>query len=232
MASSTTLAYAVLAGIIPSVIWLCFWLREDSLNPEPKSLLIATFLAGTLAVVAALFTEKYISGLYSDQTTRYILWAATEEILKIVAVAVIALNTGYNDEPIDAMVYCIVVALGFAAIENMLFAMGPIGSSSIAESIINDNMRFIGATLVHTVSSATIGFFLGLAFYRGYFAKFTALILGLSSAIALHAGFNLSIINASGTDTLRIFAWVWGAVVILIVLFEEVKAVKPKIAKL
>jgi hypothetical protein len=54
------------------------------------------------------------------------------------------------------------------------------------------------------------------------------LLAGVAGAIAIHTGFNLSIINASASDTLKTFGWIWGAVVILIVLFEEVKAVKPR----
>ena len=89
-------------------------------------------------------------------------------------------------------------------------------------------MRFIGATLVHVVSSSFIGFMVGYVFYRGWFAKAIATLIGLTGAITLHATFNLSIINANSIDTLKAFGWIWGAVVILIILFEEVKAVRPK----
>ncbi len=228
MPSSYTLIYAIIAGLVPSFIWLFFWLREDATDSEPRSMLVGTFIAGMLAVIAALFVEKYISDMVSNESTRYIWWAATEEILKFIAVAIIALNSHYNDEPIDAMIYCIVAALGFAAVENMLFAMGPLSAGSIAESVVTGNMRFIGASLVHTVCSAVIGFSLGLTFYRHWIVKVIALLVGLSAAITLHAAFNLSIISTSGSDTLRVFAWVWAAVVILIVLFEEVKAVRPR----
>lgn len=88
-------------------------------------------------------------------------------------------------------------------------------------------MRFVGATLVHIVSSAIIGFSVGMTFYCGYIAKFLSATAGLAVAIAAHAAFNIAIVNSSGTDALRTFGWVWGAVVILIVLFEEVKAVRP-----
>ena len=92
-------------------------------------------------------------------------------------------------------------------------------------------MRFIGATLVHVVSSATIGFMVGSAFYRGHVAKIINTLLGVAAAIALHASFNLSIINAGSMDTLRAFGWVWGAVVLLIILFEEIKAVRPRFGR-
>jgi RsiW-degrading membrane proteinase PrsW (M82 family) len=225
----STFFYALLAGLLPSLIWLWFWIREDS-NAEPRWLIVATFLGGFLAVIAAIFAEKYIAGLAIDSSLRYTLWAGVEEIFKFIAVAVIALNTDYNDEPIDAMVYCIVVALGFAALENTLFLIQPLAGGEIAQSIVTGNMRFMGATLVHIVSSAVVGFGLGFAFYRGYIAKTIAIIVGLASAITLHAAFNLSIINGTTADTLKAFAWVWGAVVILIILFEEVKVVKPKLS--
>lgn len=226
---ASTFLYAILAGLLPSLIWLWFWIREDS-NAEPRWLIVATFLGGFLAVIAAIFAEKYIAGLTIDPSLRYTLWAGVEEIFKFIAVAVIALNTDYNDEPIDAMIYCIVVALGFAAFENTLFLFQPLSGGEIAQSIVTGNMRFMGATLVHIVSSAVVGFGLGLAFYKGYFTKIIAIIIGLACAITLHSAFNLSIINGNTADTLKAFAWVWGAVVILIVLFEEVKVVKPKLS--
>ena len=143
-----TIVYAVIAGLVPSLIWLFFWTREDAEHSEPRSLLIGTFLAGMLTVVVALFAEKYIADIVNDNTLKYIFWAATEEIVKLVAVAVIALNSDYNDEPIDAMVYCIVAALGFAAVENALFAFGPLSAGSIAESVVNSYeiyRRYLGS---------------------------------------------------------------------------------------
>lgn len=227
--SATALTYALLSGLLPSFIWLWFWVREDRQHPEPRSLLVACFFGGFAAVIVAVFVEKYIAGLYSDATIRYTLWAATEEVLKFIAVAAIALRSQENDEPIDAMIYCIVVALGFAALENALFIMGPLSGGEIARSIVTGNMRFMGATLLHVVSSASIGFTLGYVFYHGKFAKTLAVIIGLCGAIAIHTAFNLSIVEGSPADTLKTFSWIWGAVVILIILFEEVKVVRPKL---
>jgi RsiW-degrading membrane proteinase PrsW (M82 family) len=161
---------------------------------------------------------------------QYTIWAGVEEVCKFLAIAIIALNSDFNDEPIDAMIYCVVGALGFAALENAFFLFQPIMGGAISESIITGNMRFIGATLVHVVSSASVGFALGYVFYRGYFAKIIAIIIGLITAITLHSAFNLSIINGTTSDTLKAFGWVWGATVILIVLFEEIKVVKPQVS--
>ncbi len=225
----STLVYAFLAGILPSLIWLWFWVRED-IHPEPRWLIIITFLGGFSAVIASIFAERYVAGFQLETSLQYTLWAGVEEVFKFLAIAVIALNSDFNDEPIDAMIYCVVGALGFAALENAFFLFQPIMGGAIAESIITGNMRFIGATLVHLVSSASVGFALGYVFYKGYFAKIIATIIGLVTAITLHSAFNLSIINGTTSDTLKAFGWVWGATVILIVLFEEIKVVKPQVS--
>jgi len=226
----STFGYALTAGVLPSLIWLWFWLREDSEHDEPKWLLAASFFGGIVAVLFAITIEKFIADTVTDVSWKYSLWAATEELLKFAAVAVVVLHSKYNNEPLKPMIYCIVVALGFAALENTLFLLEPVSTGAVAQSIITGNMRFIGATLVHIVSSATVGFALGLTFYRGTITKFFTIIFGLGASIFIHSAFNLSIINTPSDDILKTFAWIWGAVVVLIVLFEEVKAVKPRIA--
>ncbi len=224
----TTLAYALLSGILPALLWLWFWLKEDNLHPEPRFQVFLTFLSGCLVVILAIFIEKYIADINISENIKYVLWAGTEEIVKFLAVLIVALNSKNMDEPIDAMIYCITVALGFAAIENTFFILSPLNTGDIAKSVITGNMRFIGATLVHIVSSASIGFMVGISYYKSDFIKAISIIIGVILAIALHSTFNLSIINSSGTDTLKIFGLVWCAVVILIILFEEVKVIKPK----
>ncbi len=221
---------ALLVGLIPSLLWFFFWTREDSEQPEPRALLIGCFIGGMLTVLVAIFVEQYIGSIVSDPTQKYTYWAIVEEVLKFCAVAAVALYTRFNDEPIDSMIYCIAVALGFAALENTLFVLTPLSSGDLATSIIHGNLRSIGATLVHVVSSGLIGFGLSLAFYRGRGAKLLLWVLGLGAAVALHASFNLAIVNAGPLDTLRSFGWIWGAVVIMIILFEEAKGVRPRLA--
>lgn len=225
----TTIAYALLSGILPALLWLWFWLKEDNLHPEPRSLIVVSFISGMIVVVFAIFLEKFVADLISDENIRYILWAGIEEIVKFFAVGIIALGTTSIDEPIDAMIYGITVALGFAAIENTLFVFSQLNTGEIAKSIITGNMRFLGATLVHVVSSASIGLMIGISFYKDIFVKTISVIFGVILAVALHSAFNLSIINATGSNTLKIFGWVWCSVVILLIIFEEVKAIKPKI---
>ena len=223
-----TFLYAFIAGVLPSLLWLFFFTHEDSAHKKPRGIIFGCFIGGAIAVVISIFAEKIIADSITEPTTRYIYWAAFEEIIKFIVAGTIIFHTRMTEDPVDAMVYCASVALGFAAIENTLFILGPIGEGSIAQALVTTNMRFIGATLVHVVSSSFVGFMIGYVFYHGRFIKILTTLAGLMAAVALHATFNLSIINANGTDTLKAFGWIWAAVVVLIILFEEVKAVRPR----
>lgn len=225
------ISYALLSGILPALLWLWFWLKEDNLHPEPRKIIALTFIFGAISVVIAMIIEQYIANIFVGsqyETIRYILWASTEEIVKIIIVTIVALSSIEMDEPIDAMIYCITVALGFAALENTLFIYSNLDKGGVIHGIITGNMRFMGATLVHVVSTVSVGFMIGLSMYRNFFIRIISVTIGVIIAITLHSAFNLSIIDIKATDILKIFGWVWGAIVILLILFEEIKIVKPK----
>lgn len=224
----TTLLYALAAGIIPSLIWLFFWTREDH-SHEPKKLLTGLFLCGMLGTIVALFGEKIIASYGPDTFHKYLYWAILEEFIKFTTVAIIAFKSSSFDEPIDAMIYFVTVALGFAALENTLFILFPFSSGNITAGIITGNLRFIGATLIHIICSGIIGFAIGLTFYKNWFSKIISVIIAFIVASSIHTIFNLSIVNTIPNEAIKVFAWVWVAAVMLIVLFEEVKSVRPKL---
>lgn len=221
--------YALLGGILPALLWLWFWLREDHLHPEPRKLIVGAFLVGMVAVIIAIPLQKIVLSFAPSLEYQYIAWASIEEILKFLAAGIIAFSMKEFDEPIDPVMYLITVAVGFAALENTFFLLGSLHNVDPIQSIATGNMRFIGATLVHIVSSACIGLGIGLAFYRPKITRFVGAIIGLCAGIALHSLFNLSIIHASPVDTLKTFGWVWVGSILLLMFFEEIKVVHPRI---
>jgi RsiW-degrading membrane proteinase PrsW (M82 family) len=224
------ITYAFLAGILPSLLWLFFWLREDNLHPGPRLAIALTFLLGMLSVALAIYGEGVSAAFFKSQTEQYIVWAAIEEIVKGLAVLLIFLFSKQIEEPIDCMIYFLTAALGFAAVENSFFLLNPLSNGNISASIAVGDFRFMGATLVHTVGSALIGFCIGLAFYRGVWAKIGMAVIGLIGAVAVHSAFNLSVLSAAPQSTLSVFAWIWCAVIIIMILFEEIKAVRDPAA--
>lgn len=221
---ASTLFWVLIGGILPAVIWLMFWLREDRLNPEPRSILILTFIAGMIAVPLAIPLERAVNNP-NNLTNTFILWAIIEEVLKFGAMLLVAWRSGEEDEPIDPLIYMMTAALGFSAAENALFLLSPITNGNIIESLITGNMRFVGASLLHTISSALIGVSIALSFYKAKFTRSFVITIGVIGAVALHAFFNISIMNDTETTTLIAFGFVWILVIALMLVFEKVKRV-------
>jgi len=160
------LFFALTGGFLPAIFWLWFWLKEDSERPEPKMMLIITFLGGMAAVILSIALEIY-SKPYADKLGNYgtMIYVAIEEIVKFSFAFMIALKSRFDNEPIDPLIYMIATALGFAALENSIFITSSYLDEGVSASVSNGIQRFLGATLLHTAASGSIGLALGLSFY-------------------------------------------------------------------
>ena len=218
------LGLAFLGGIIPSLLWLWFWLKEDKKNPEPKGLLAIIFIMGMIAVIAVLPIQKFIQAHVSGDGWQLILWASAEEIIKYLAVLVILYKTHHAwDEPIDWPIYMITAALGFAALENALFLVKPLSLGATAVSLLTGQLRFLGSTLLHTMASAIVGITIGISLHMKRFTRRWHLVVGLLLAIALHNIFNFFIIRNNGDDYLKVFGFLWVVAIIVMLLFEKIR---------
>ena len=217
------LFFALSGGIFPALLWLFFWLHEDSVHPEPRGLIALLFGAGMLMVLIALQLERSAMLYVAAGLPLIFVWAGIEEVLKYGAAYFVALKSRFFDEPIDAVIYLIVVALGFAALENSLFLLSTFSKSGLADGLANEELRFIGASLLHVISSASIGIAAALSFYRDWFLRKTAFLLGLIAAISLHTIFNFFIMKDNGDNLFLVFGFVWVVAVIFILIFEKIK---------
>ena len=223
------LVIAFLGGLIPSLLWLWFWLKEDDKHPEPKSMLSIVFIMGMLAVMVVLPIQKFIQTHIGSSNLEVILWASAEEILKYLAVLAVLYKTTIAEEPIDWPIYLVTAALGFAALENTLFLikMYPISGTTVA--LLTGQLRFMGSTPLHTISSGIIGIAIGLSFFMKEWKKGWFLAAGFIVAITLHSAFNFFIISGNGSNFLRILAFLWVVTIIVMLLFEKVRRISEKI---
>ncbi len=220
------LGLAFIGGIIPSLLWLWFWLKEDKKNPEPKGILTVVFIMGMVSVFFVLQIQKFIQGNIDSSNLQTILYASAEEIKKYLAVMLILFKTTYADEPIDWPIYLITVALGFAALENALFLIKPLSVGATTVSLLTGQLRFLGSTLLHSVSSGILGIALGISFYTFGFKRKWYIFMGLSLAIALHSVFNFFIMEVDENnllEILKVFSFLWVVTIIVMLLFEKVK---------
>ncbi len=242
-----TIFFIFAGGFIPAFVWLFFWLKEDE-NPEPNRLLVTAFLSGMFSIpIAFALSWGWCRGfgsligieprhLCDDRVfplfqtpldpiwSLLLLWgyALAEEFSKYYLVhALIFWRRDYN-EPADAMIYLITAALGFAAVENALYLIEPF-RQGFSPGFQISNLRFIGATPLHALTSGVLGYFIAGSFFKTRLRKEIALFFGLFFATLLHTTFNLLILLSTGSkaETALIFLSIIG--IFLLFGFERIK---------
>ncbi len=191
----TSAGYLILT-FLPPIFWLLFYLREDR-HPEPKRLLLLAFLGGMGSAGLAVGIELFVlgrSGFLAIETATlqsaflvFLVIGLIEEYVKYLPVKFLIERRHDFDEPVDAMIYMMTSALGFAALENTLFIFPILHESVFAGLEVTAN-RFLGANLLHALSSGIVGFFLARAWFHPHRRHFVA--LGIAIAALLHTGFN------------------------------------------
>lgn len=217
---------AFVASLLPVLVWLAFWIFEEGKHPEPRKVIMTAFIAGMAAVAVTLPLEYFAANLIPMGFGLVLVWAATEEILKFGFAWATVLRWPLTDRPIDSPVNLITVALGFSAIENTLFLFTPIARGEFFSFLATGDLRFIGATLIHVLSSAIIGAALAFAFYRSRKVKIAFGMLGVILAIALHAFFNSLILATGEASLLTVFLGVWVGIVFVLLALEGIKGIR------
>lgn len=216
----------ILIGLLPSFAWLLFFLREDARHPEPKKMLILAFFGGAFATLVAFFVELKVSdfisgfGVQPYTPASFLALSAVEEILKFTVVVWLIGRSRYFDEPIDAMIYLVTAALGFAAVENIAALIGPLSDSSALNLVFGTAaLRFIGATLLHSLAAGLVGYYWARGRAHGQIFTFAA--EGLVFASVIHAIFNFLIYNQPTVIVPTVFLLLIGLLVLND--FEELK---------
>lgn len=216
--------FYIILGLLPGIAWLLFYLRQD-VHPESNKMILKVFFWG-MSISALILGFELLWGylikgtfIFRGAFLFFIVPAFIEEYLKYFVVKTKILDNPEFDEPIDAMLYLIIAALGFATIENVLFIASPVFASilplNVSISLLTPlktleiaGLRFAGATLLHALASGIVGYMLALVCFHAKREKNYPLFkycdpakrrkflfTGLAIATILHASFNYFIIN-------------------------------------
>ncbi len=237
-------------GLLPSAVWLWYYLRKDN-HPEPKMMVLGVFCYGFLGTFFAFSMEwvfmkaladvtlvctscgnifpKFIGDLDALGTVGisafFILGtlAFIEEIVKYLSAKIRIMKSAAFDEPVDAMIYLIVAALGFAAAENIGYVFQ---ARDAAGAVGVTFYRFISATILHVFASAIVGYFLALAIIHKKHPS-TYLGVGILCATLLHTLFNFLIILSEENS-----AMISVVIGLMIVMFFFVSALFVRVKRL
>ena len=214
----------ILIALIPGLFWLWFFGRFDRERPEPWKLVARLFIWGMLATIPAIALELGIDFFIGYSTSiklsviifsALLIVAPIEECLKYFVVKRIVWKHPAFDETIDGIIYCVVAALGFATLENILVIISTGSSKAIL-------LRFATATLMHALASGIVGYYLGLAKFSKEKEK-PLITQGIVIAIVLHGVYN--IIAATNTP-LTIFLLTLLLIVMYIMLTSGIREIK------
>jgi len=198
-----------LLAIAPGLAFILYIYFKDKYNREPFSKLLISFVLGVLSCVPAIFMESagqgilhalgypvmtWISGGYevdilskeahSIAVFAWFVVGLSEELCKFFFLRFYAYRLKYFDEPLDGIVYAMMIGMGFATFENIFYVY--------QNGALTGIMRSLLAVPAHATFAVMMGYFVGRAKFNPAHEK-TELFKGLALAVFFHGAYDFSL---------------------------------------
>lgn len=163
---------------------------KDKHEREPLSLLLISFFYGALSTIitlsisiplSMLITSKEEADVVNKFVEAVFKVALVEEFSKFIFVRFVLFNNKNFNEPFDGIVYAVMVSMGFATLENVLYVF----QSGFTTGVI----RMFTAVPAHATFGALMGYFLGKAKFS-YNKKLFYTVMALVAATAFHGSYD------------------------------------------
>lgn len=194
-------ALLIFLSILPTVILLWYFEKQDKGKKEPSRLKWKIFGWGILIAVFAVIIELNIGDLYNYLGLTKNFWiyiflnafvtaALVEEALKFWVVKTRAYKSKYFDEIMDGITYTIIASLGFATLENVLYVL----EGGITIAIV----RAFVSVPAHAMFSGVMGYYIGKAkFAPAPWISRKLLWKGFGFGVLYHGLFNFLLFTES-----------------------------------
>ena len=208
-------------AIAPGLAICLFIFTRDIYNREPALNLVMSFLFGILAIIPAIFIESFLDKQVADTASgiaikSFFIIALAEESCKFLALRYYAYRQKSFDEPFDGIVYSVMVSMGFATLENILYVYG---SAQTGHGYQVAFMRMFLSVPAHATFGILMGYHIGRAKFEPIKEK-RLMLLGLFWAVLFHGIFDTLLFWQQSPQITRYtseFALFGGAVVSFIV---------------
>jgi RsiW-degrading membrane proteinase PrsW (M82 family) len=180
----------LLLAVAPILAISTYIYLQDKHEKEPFGLLIKSFLLGAFVSIAIVLILYAFTGRLIPLTDKFSIWqqfiqafvvvALAEEFSKYVIVKYFAQPKKDFNEPYDGIVYAVMVSMGFACTENIMYVLEGGYTTAI--------LRAFTAVPAHATFGILMGFFMG----KAKFAKnrLTLNIAGLFLAVLFHGAYD------------------------------------------
>ena len=158
----------LILAVLPAVILLACIYNKDRVEKEPAGLLFRLFLLGALSTIPAIFFElcgqSVFGAFFNEKSLIYIICenflvvALAEEGCKYFFLKRTTWKAPAFNYTFDAVVYAVVISLGFATLENIMYV---VGEATLGVAL----MRGILSVPGHAIDGVFMGAFYGAAKY-------------------------------------------------------------------
>ena len=180
---------SVTLAVLPGIVLAIAMYIRDHHEPEPLRLLIMAFILGMLAFIVSLKPGKYLEELFSGYGSlletkalhAFGAVALVEELAKFFIVRSVFYKNRHFNEPLDGIVYSVMVSLGFATLENVFYVWN--------DGIASGFLRMFSAIPAHAMFAVVMGYYLGIGRFR-HRHEFRFALIGLACAVLLHGTYD------------------------------------------
>lgn len=178
-------------AIAPGIAICLFIFYKDVYNREPKLNLIVSFFLGCAAIFPAILFERSFSYVNNGTVAgvalfSYAVVAFSEEFGKFLGVRLYSYSRKSFDEPLDGIVYSVMVGMGFATLENLMYVLK---YAEIGQGLQVGIKRMFLSVPAHGTFAVVMGYFVGKAKFDTK-NSFWLMFAGLLAAIFFHGTFD------------------------------------------
>lgn len=179
-----------IAASAPGLALMVYFYLKDRYVLEPIPLVLKMFVFGLLIVLPTMVVQRGFVLAFSDHPIVFaFVWTALiEETVKWLLVFHLIFSHASFDEPYNGIVYAVAVSLGYATLENIIFAW------YYNPTIFDMIMRALLPVSGHALFGVMMGYYFGKAKFNPSKRTFY-LLLALGSAVFWHGLFDYIILT-------------------------------------
>lgn len=187
-------ALLILAAILPIILICSLIYFLDKQEKEGLIPLLLSFGLGMLSALPAVGLQMLAAKTNIDSSQNlgllliyaFLVVAFSEELVKLAMVLIYPYPRTFFNEPMDGIVYSVMVGMGFAVVENLIYAY-----NHGIETVL---VRAFTAVPAHAVFAIFMGYFLGLAKFHAD-KKWKLIGFGFLLAVGIHGLYDFFIIQ-------------------------------------
>ena len=173
-------------AIAPGLAICVYILYRDVYNREPAINMIMSFVLGIVVIVPAITVETAVSRYLTNSVVSIILGAflgvaLVEESSKFLILRFYSFTRRSFDEPLDGIVYSVLISMGFATVENIFY--------SYEHGLSVAFLRMFTSVPAHATFAIIMGYYAGKAKFE-HAQRRQLMAKGVLGSTAIHGSFD------------------------------------------